>query len=209
MQLQPIANNYIVYAPEYYILFACALVAAVWSDCLTLVLLVCGLFALVLYFFQGASHIRRGPIDSSALYCPCDGVVAAIVPHARYTQICVFLNVYNTHVQYAPFACTVKIIQHTPGSFHPAYLLTKSQYNERTEYVLSNPVFGDVLFVQIAGQLARRIVSFVKPEQSLAPLEPLGLIKLGSRCDIYVPNEATIHKSVGDRARIGDILATK
>jgi phosphatidylserine decarboxylase len=84
-------------------------------------------------------------------------------------------------------------------------MLEKSQYNERTEYVLENATFGDVIFVQIAGQLARRIVSFVKEGQDVTAMSPIGLIKLGSRCDVYVQGESLVKK--GDRMRIGDPLA--
>jgi phosphatidylserine decarboxylase len=111
-------------------------------------------------------------------------------------------------VQYSPFECTVKSIKHKEGSFHPAYLLEKSQYNERTEYVLHNKHFGDVPFVQIAGQLARSIVTFVQTSQTVSAMEPIGLIKLGSRCDIYVPRGHTILVKEGDRAKIGDPLVT-
>jgi phosphatidylserine decarboxylase len=119
-------------------------------------------------------------------------------------QICIFLNIHNTHIQYSPFDCTVKSIQHKEGSFHPAYLLQKSKYNERTEYILYNNVFGDVKFVQIAGQLARRIVSLVKTGEQVPAMAPIGLIKLGSRCDVYVKGQLLVKK--GDRVRIGDPL---
>jgi phosphatidylserine decarboxylase len=130
--------------------------------------------------------------------------VSDIIQHGDMVQICVFLNIHNTHVQYSPFDCTVKSIQHKDGTFHPAYLLQKSKFNERTEYILHNNVFGNVKFVQIAGQLARRIVSFVEEGERVLAMAPIGLIKLGSRCDVYVRGNLLVSK--GDRVRIGDPL---
>lgn len=208
-----IANNYIAYAPEYYLIFGCILFFAVLLKHTKLAIIACILSLCILYFFQGASKERIDHVlhnlDKNTVYCPCDGTVSGIIKHENYTQICVFLNVHNTHVQYAPFDCTVKSIKHIPGSFHPAYLLEKSQYNERTEYILHNAVFGDIPFVQIAGQLARSIVTFVEESDTVQTMEPIGLIKLGSRCDIYVPHGLTILVKEGDRVRIGDPLVEK
>jgi len=207
-EVNTILNNYISYAPEYSFLFIILLMLSVYMKSNKLAVVACIFFLCLLYFFQGANIVAKQN-DKNTLYCPCDGIVSAIIPHENYTQVCVFLNVHNTHVQYAPFDCTVKSIKHIPGSFHPAYLLEKSQYNERTEYVLHNAVFGDVPFVQIAGQLARSIVSFVKELDTVRVMEPLGLIKLGSRCDIYVPRGNLILVQEGDRVRIGDPLVEK
>jgi len=207
-EVNTILNNYISYAPEYSFLFIILLMLSVYMKSNKLAVAACIFFLCLLYFFQGANIVARQN-DKNTLYCPCDGTVSAIIPHEDYTQVCVFLNVHNTHVQYAPFDCTVKSIKHIPGSFHPAYLLEKSQYNERTEYVLHNDVFGDVPFVQIAGQLARSIVTFVKELDTVRVMEPLGLIKLGSRCDIYVPRGNLILVQEGDRVRIGDPLVEK
>jgi phosphatidylserine decarboxylase len=198
--------NYIGYAPEYIAILAILWILAakfksILLSILSLIVTVC-----VLWFFQGALFLPTY-IDPNILYCPCDGVVSDIIQHGDMVQISIFLNIHNTHVQYSPFDCTVKRITYRDGTFHPAYLLQNSQFNERTEYVLHNEVFGDVLFVQIAGQLARRIVSFVQEGDRVAAMEPLGLIKLGSRCDVYVKGNLLIKK--GDRVRIGDPLASR
>jgi len=198
-------NNYIGYAPEYIIILIIALIITYKYK--RLFIIICILSICILYFFQGASSLPTTS-DNRILYCPCDGIVSAIIDHGNQVQICVFLNVHNTHVQYSPFDCIVKHVQHKEGTFHPAYLLEKSQYNERTEYVLHNKQFGDVTFVQIAGQLARSIVTFVKEGQQVSGMEPIGLIKLGSRCDIYVTKTATILVQEGDRVHIGDKLVT-
>jgi len=196
-------NNYIGYATEYIAILAILWILAARFKNMKLTVLALILTICVLWFFQGASSLRTA-IDPRVLYCPCDGTVSDIIQHGDMVQICIFLNIHNTHVQYSPFDCTVKNIRHKDGSFHPAYLLQKSKYNERTEYILHNHVFGDVKFVQIAGQLARRIVSFVKTGEQVPAMAPIGLIKLGSRCDVYVKGQLLVKK--GDRVRIGDPL---
>jgi len=204
--LHTIGNNYIGYAPEYIGILIFLSIYAITMKNRMLLACVCFLTFCILWFFQGASSLPT-TIDPRILYCPCDGIVSAIIQHDDHVQICIFLNVYNVHVQYSPFDCTVTSIRHKEGSFHPAYLLEKSQYNERTEYILHNAHFGDVTFVQIAGQLARRIVTFVEEQQSISAMSPIGLIKLGSRCDIYV--RGTILVKPGDRVHIGDPLVKK
>jgi len=200
------SKNYIGYAPEYIVILTILWIVAVRFKSITLTAISLIVTLCVLWFFQGALSLPIH-IDPTILYCPCDGVVSDIIQHGNRVQICIFLNIHNTHVQYSPFNCTVKRIRHKEGSFHPAYLLQKSQYNERTEYVLHNNVFGDILFVQIAGQLARRIVSFVKEGEQVDAMTPIGLIKLGSRCDVYVQGNLLVKK--GDRVRIGDPLVSR
>ena len=201
-----IGNNYIGYAPEYIGIFIFLWIYAITTRNSILLACICFLTFCILWFFQGASSFPT-ILDPRVLYCPCDGTVSDIIQHDDYIQICIFLNVHNTHVQYSPFDCIVKSIQHKEGSFHPAYLLEKSQYNERTEYILHNTYFGDVKFVQLAGQLARRIVTFVEEQQSIKAMSPIGLIKLGSRCDIYVRGFTSVKP--GDRVYIGDPLVKR
>jgi phosphatidylserine decarboxylase len=193
--------NYVVLAPEFVALIASAWVlarrGARWCALATLVT------AAVLFFFRGARDIPAR-IDRRVLYCPCDGTVEDVVDHGAYTQVCVFLGVSNVHVQYCPCDAEVLSVRHIPGTFHPAYLLRKSRCNERVEYELATH-FGPVRVVQIAGQLARRIVPFVRAGQLLPPMSPMGMIKLGSRCDVYFAGRAAVKK--GARVCVGDILA--
>ena len=197
--------NYIGYAPEYIVLIAILIITALIIKSRILLIISVIFTFCIIWFFQGALSLPT-KFDPRTLYCPCDGIVSKIIEKDGRIQISVFLNVHNTHVQYSPFECTVKSIAHKDGTFHPAYLFEKSQYNERTEYILNNKYFGDVLFIQIAGQLARSIVSFVNAPQTVKPMEPIGLIKLGSRCDVYVNNKAMVLVREGDRVQIGDSL---
>ena len=115
------------------------------------------------------------------------------------------MNIHNVHVQYAPLGGRVKSITHKAGEFHPAYFFEKSQYNERVETILETAV-GDIKVVQLAGQVARRIVSFLNVGEEIARGQPIGLIKFGSRVDMWIPsaNINKIHVKEGDRLRIGE-----
>lgn len=196
--------NYVVLAPEFVTLVASAWVVSAaragarWCALASLVTVA------VLYFFRGASRIPTR-IDPRVLYCPCEGTVEAVVSHGAHVQVCVFLGVSNVHVQYAPCDVAVRRVRHTRGTFHPAYMLDKSEHNERVEYELVNARFGEVRVVQIAGQLARRIVPFVKAGQLVPAMSPLGMIKLGSRCDVYFEGRAVVER--GARVRVGTVLS--
>lgn len=164
--------------------------------------------ALLLFFFR----TWRGTITAvDHLTSPCDGTVLRVVLHPSlgYAQVAVFLNLHNIHVQYAPCDGIVTRVAHTPGKFHPAYLFDKGPLNERVETTLDTR-FGRVYVVQIAGMLARRIASFVGPGNPVVQGQALGLIKFGSRVDLWIPT-ATLriapHVRAGARVRIGDPLA--
>lgn len=200
--------NYISHAPE--VLFLALFLIYVSFKTRYRYTRVCSVIFLcmVLYFFRGWDNTIANP-SPTTLYCPCDGVVKNIVEKDNHFHIMIFLNIHNIHVQYTPFHCTVKDMKYHKGSFHPAYLLEKSQYNERMEYTLYNPYFGNVTFVQIAGQIARRIKSFVTVNDSVSPLSPIGLIKFGSRCDLLIPKHTNLRIMVkpNDRIRIGNPIA--
>lgn len=201
------AYNYIHTAPEYLVGLAVAAVAA----CALRSgkgLALCGLvLVLLLTFFRGWRGLV--PPSPDAIMCPCDGKVLGVVEHRElgYTQVAVFLNVHNIHVQYMPMDGVVKSIQHKAGEFHPAYLFEKSSLNERTETVLETRI-GDVTIVQLAGLVARRILPLTAVGQRVAKGDPLGLIKLGSRVDIWLPSaNVEVRVSRGQRVRIGDVIA--
>lgn len=166
--------------------------------------------AFTIYFFRGWRKPSNFTKKDNVLYCPCDGVIKAIHETHEHVHIVIFLNIHNIHVQYAPFDCVVKDMRYQHGTFHPAYLLTKSEHNERQDYTLTNAYFGDVSFSQIAGQVARRIQPFVKVGDEIEALSPIGMIKFGSRCDLKLNKKYNIRvvKNVGDRVHIGDTLVT-
>lgn len=172
--------------------------------------MLCGaVLVLLLIFFRGWRGQVNG--DEDAIVSPCDGKVLRVIEHRDlgYTQVAVFLNLHNIHVQYMPMDGIVKSIRHKNGEFHPAYLFEKSSLNERTETVLATDI-GDVTIVQLAGLVARRIVSLTDVGRAVSKGDPLGLIKLGSRVDIWLPSSTTkVDALQGQRVRIGDVIARR
>jgi phosphatidylserine decarboxylase len=139
----------------------------------------------MLWFFRGWKN-ENTEYHNNILYSPCEGRIENIIETDEFIHIMIFLNIHNIHVQYAPLNCIVKKMKYIKGTFYPAYMFEKSKYNERQEYILQHPLFGDVVFKQIAGQVARRIQPFVKEGDHLKVFEPIGLIKFGSRCDLIL-----------------------
>jgi phosphatidylserine decarboxylase len=117
------------------------------------------------------------------------------------THVAIFLNIFDCHIQWFPINGIVKSVVHKKGRFHPAYMLNKSNYNERTETIIYIPEINDVIKVlQIAGQLARRIVTNVRPNVYVQRGDQLGMIKLGSRVDLFIPhNHVKLFINTGDR----------
>jgi phosphatidylserine decarboxylase len=151
------------------------------------------LFLLVLNFFR--SPFRRFPFDSEGLViAPSDGVVVAIeeVMEKEYfgdkrLQVSIFMSVFNVHANWFPVNGTVKHVSHQNGRFMAAYLPKSSTENERSTVVITTKKGVDVLARQIAGALARRIVTYAKEGEKCHVDEQLGFIKFGSRVDVFLP----------------------
>jgi phosphatidylserine decarboxylase len=146
---------------------------------------------------------------------PADGRVSMIVqavpppelelPPEPMTRISVFMNVFDCHVNRSPVSGTVKKIAYTPGLFLNAELDKASDDNERNALHIETAT-GPVLVVQIAGLIARRIVPFIKEGAVLAPGERFGLIRFGSRVDVYLPLGTKPLVSEGQTAIAGETV---
>lgn len=167
-----------------------------------------GFFA---YFFRDPE--RDIPAESGVIVSPADGVVVRVdevqenefLPGpARYVAI--FMNVFDVHVNRSPVAAVVKEMRHRPGEYKAASRDDAPRRNEQQALVLENAGGRRVLVVQIAGLLARRIIPFVKPGQSLARGERLGMICFGSRVDIYLPGDSQVQVKTGDRVKAGSSI---
>ncbi len=147
------------------------------------------------YFFRDPK--RTTPVRDGLLVSPADGVISLIektmpppeldIEKEELTRISVFMNVFNCHVNRSPIAGKIMEINYRPGKFFNASLDKASVDNERNSLVLQIPDGRQIVVVQIAGLVARRIVSFVKPKQTLRIGQRFGLIRFGSRVDIYLP----------------------
>ena len=151
------------------------------------------LFLLILNFFR--SPFRRFPYDSEGLViAPADGTIGANeevmeneILHRKCLQISIFMSVFNVHANWFPVNGTVKHVSHNNGRFMAAYLPKSSTENERSAVVITTKNGVDVLARQIAGALARRIVTYAKVGEKCHVDEQMGFIKFGSRVDVYLP----------------------
>jgi phosphatidylserine decarboxylase len=156
------------------------------------------IFLLVLNFFR--SPFRRFPFDSEGLViAPADGTIVAIeevmeneILHRPCIQISIFMSVFNVHANWFPVNGTVKHVSHRKGRFMAAYLPKSSIENERSSVVITTGCGQDILARQIAGAIARRIVTYAKEGEPCHVDEHLGFIKFGSRVDVYLPPESEI-----------------
>lgn len=121
-------------------------------------------------------------------------------------RVCVFMNVLNVHVNRSPINGIVEKVIYKSGSFFNASLDKASEKNERSSLVLKTTTGTQIVVVQIAGLIARRILSFVKPKDNLSAGERFGLIRFGSRVDIYLPLDAEIKCALNDNVVAGETL---
>ena len=169
------------------------------------VLLVLAVF--VTAFFRDPS--REIPQGKGLVVSPADGKVVLIVPtpagHAAgegATQISIFLSVFDVHINRAPIAGTITDVVYNKGEFLPAFNDKASLRNEQNRAFIDGPE-GRVGFTQIAGLIARRIVFRKKAGDVVARGEQVGLIRFGSRTDVFLPKGATLNVKVGDRVSGG------
>lgn len=178
-----------------------------------------GWFGLVLtlwcaYFFR--DPVRMVPAREGLLVSPADGKVSMIVKaappaelgmgDAPLTRISIFLNVFDVHVNRVPISGTISKLHYVPGKFVNASLDKASVDNERQLVKLTMKDGRDIAFVQIAGLVARRILCTLKEGQSVATGERFGLIRFGSRTDLYLPDGVEPLVVVGQYAIGGETI---
>tara|TARA_Y100000992_G_scaffold257913_1_gene191885 strand:- start:116 stop:787 length:672 start_codon:yes stop_codon:yes gene_type:complete len=165
-----------------------------------------------LWFFRNPE--RKTPKNSNYIISSADGEVClidnAIPPQEvqfgtnQMLRICVFMNVFNVHVNRSPIEGKIDKVIYKKGSFFNASLDKASEKNERSSMIISNTNGTQLVVVQIAGLIARRILSFVSDNQYLDQGERYGLIRFGSRVDIYMPLNSSINCKVGDKVIAGE-----
>jgi phosphatidylserine decarboxylase len=166
----------------------------------------------VLFFFRDPE--RTVPEGRGMVVSPADGRVIVIKDIFEPTylkqdvkQISIFLSVFNVHVNRSPVEGTVELVQYNPGKFHVASVDKASLDNEQTAMVVASGQ-NKILVKQIAGLIARRIVCYAKAGDTIKRGDRYGLIRFGSRVDIFVPKNADIKVSLGDRIKgARDVIA--
>lgn len=182
----------------------------VWSATAAAVLLVVPVA--VALFFRDPD--RTSPADPSLVLAPADGKVMHAgrasgrhVPDGDWLQVIMFLSPLDVHINRAPVAGTVRSVTYTPGSFRPAYHHDAAA-NERSEIWIDHDGVT-VVVRQIVGMLARRVVCRLTPGQTIAAGERIGLMKFGSRMDVFLPLSATLTVAPGDRTVAGESVIAR
>ncbi|RCV52472.1 phosphatidylserine decarboxylase [Marinitenerispora sediminis] len=158
-----------------------------------------GLAVGMAWFFRDP---ERGPASGRVLSA-ADGVVQTIDTTADgRTRVAVFMNPLNVHVNRAPVAGAVTGVEHRPGGFRPAFD-KDSERNERVIWTFETEI-GEVTVIQIAGAMVRRIVPYFAVGQKVEQAERIGLIRFGSRVDVYLPAGITPAVEVGQKVRAGE-----
>tara|TARA_Y100000996_G_scaffold393010_1_gene356190 strand:+ start:26 stop:673 length:648 start_codon:yes stop_codon:yes gene_type:complete len=180
-----------------------------------------GLIGLVLtiwvyYFFRDPDRIIIG--DDNYLVSPADGEIIIVdevsgptelgLENKKFKKISIFMNVFDCHVNRTPCGGKIEEILYKPGKFLNASLDKASEDNERNYYKIKDPNNNDVVVVQIAGLIARRIVCESNKDQDLVQGDRIGMIRFGSRADIYYENYEPLVK-VGQKAISGETLLAK
>lgn len=150
-------------------------------------------YAIVLNFFRCPKRFFEGETDKIVV-APADGKIVVIeeVEEAKYfhdkrLMISIFMSLFNVHANWFPVDGRVKFVHHQNGNFHKAWLPKASEENEHADIMLETDDGTEILCRQIAGAVARRIVTYAKPEEDCYIDEHLGFIKFGSRVDVYLP----------------------
>ena len=159
----------------------------------------------VLFFFRDPE--RTVPEGKDVAVSPADGRVIVIkdIYEPMYLkqdvkQISIFLSVFNVHVNRSPVGGTVELVKYNPGKFHVASVDKASLDNEQTAMVIDDGKHK-ILVKQIAGLIARRIVCYAKPGDAIKTGERYGLIRFGSRVDIFLPKDTELKVKLGDRIK--------
>ena len=167
----------------------------------------------VYYFFRDPE--RYSIDDDKFLVSPADGLISNIseisgpvelgLENKTFTKVSIFMNVFNCHVNRVPVSSTVEEIFYKPGKFLNASLDKASEENERNYYKIKTKKGEEIVIVQIAGLIARRIVCEVSKNQDLNQGERIGMIRFGSRVDVYFNNRKLLAK-VGQNVVAGESL---
>lgn len=163
-----------------------------------------GLGLFVAFFFRDPERTFSG--DAKKVISPADGKIVSIRKESGLDAISIFLSVFNVHVNRAPLSGIVSQVRYIPGKFMGAFYEKASTENERNSITIRREDGLQVTFVQIAGLIARRIVCWKKEGEALSAGERIGLIKFGSRVDVFFPAGSKILVQLGQKVRAGETI---
>ena len=169
---------------------------------------------LILQFFR--NPVRNTIINEKHIISPVDGKVVNIekVYEKEYfrderLQVSIFMSPFNVHVTRYPISGKVNFSKYHPGDYLVAWHPKSSEKNERTTIVLENEVVGEILYRQIAGALARRIVNYAEVGENVIQGKDAGFIKFGSRVDLFLPVDSILNIEINQHVRGGEDIISK
>ena len=158
-------------------------------------------------------------VHSDLVLAPADGKVMyagpgqdGVAPPGDWQQVSIFLSLFDVHINRTPYGGTVEDVSYRPGKWHAAYRFESATENERSEIALVDTVAGEerrVVFRQIVGLVARRVVTRVQKGDVLRAGQRIGLMKFGSRMDVFVPSHVALATAVGDRTVAGETVIAR
>ena len=168
-------------------------------------------YAIVLNFYRCPIRYYGSEDTEKIVVAPADGKIVVIEEveentyfHDRRLMISIFMSLFNVHANWFPVDGKVKFVKHFDGNYHKAWLPKASEENEHADIMITTPEGVDVLCRQIAGAVARRIVTYAKDGEDCYIDEHLGFIKLGSRVDVFLPIGTEVCVKMG-QATTGDL----
>lgn len=174
------------------------------------------LYGVLLNFFQCPIRTFNGETEG-VVVAPADGKVVVVEEveeteyfHDRRLMVSIFMSLFNVHANWMPVDGTIKLVRHHDGNFHRAWLPKASEENERSTVVIETPEGTEILVRQVAGAMARRIVTYPGVGEECYIDEHMGFIKFGSRVDVYLPLGTKVdvtlnQKTVGNETIIASL----
>lgn len=164
----------------------------------------------VFYFFRNPD--RKIPMETGVVVSPADGRVVVVKDEENAgrpgKRVSIFLAIWNVHVNRAPAAGTITRLEYKPGKFMAAWAESASLENEQNVFTLASE-YGEIVFKQIAGWVARRVVSWKKTGDTVGRGELVGLVRFGSRVDLWLPEGAEMAVKVGDTVKGGSSVIAR
>ncbi|MBQ7182232.1 MAG: phosphatidylserine decarboxylase family protein [Bacteroidaceae bacterium] len=172
-------------------------------------------YLVMVNFFRCPIRIFDGETEGIVV-APCDGKVVVVEEveeneylHRRCLMVSIFMSLFNVHANWIPVDGTVKMVEHQDGNFHRAWLPKASEENERSAIVITTPDGTDILVRQVAGAVARRIVTYAQEGDECYVDEHLGFIKFGSRVDVYLPIDSEVLVELNQKTTGNDTVIAK
>lgn len=171
--------------------------------CIPVIVILVAAWLMVLNFYRCPIRYFNGDTEKLVV-APADGKIVVVEEaeeneyfHDKRLMISIFMSPLNVHANWFPVDGRVKFVHHQNGNYHKAWLPKASEENEHADIMITTPGGEDILVRQIAGAMARRIVTYAKPEEECYIDEHLGFIKLGSRVDVFLPLTARACVTMG------------